>query len=153
MALSVHFSPLLLVPGTMCLITSAPSICSSPDCTWSIPLLFALCLQHAHFVTRTSACSPPAAASIPVPRPLLHCSPGDPERQHGVALNACSRAGIPGCQGWWGEDILQKDIFNISVALARNELEMPILQWLELDGSVLGENSIIPESASGRCSR
>lgn len=42
-------------------------------------------------------------------------------------------------RGWWGGDILQKDIFNIGVALARNELEIPVLQWLELDGSVLGE--------------
>lgn len=42
-------------------------------------------------------------------------------------------------RGWWSEDSWQKDSFNISVALARNELEMPVLQWLELDGSVLGE--------------
>lgn len=71
--------------------------------------------------------------------PQLHCSPS-------VTLNGCTvllltPAPEQECQaarGWWGENILQ-DVFNISVALARNELEMPVLQWLELDGSVLGE--------------
>lgn len=110
------------------------------------PLLFALCLQHAHSLTLTSARFPPHTASV------KRCPAAGPiaalvtlGRSTVVLLTPAPEQGRQAARVWRGEETLQNDTFSINVAVARNELELPVAVvgagWVSLI-----RDCMIPES-------
>lgn len=126
--------------------TSSPSVCDPLGCTCSPLLCF--CLRHARSLTSATRFPPHAATVKRYHEPFsIAVVPGGPKRQPGVMLHARSRAVCTADRTRWDEEVLLRGVSNISVGLARNELEVPFLQWRELHGSVFLRNCVITESS------